>query len=45
MRFELCILELDGDNAIQVIRDGAEDLQQEDLQRDHGVHPAHQDDA
>ena len=45
MKFELCTPELDGDNAVQVVRDGSEDLQQEDLQRDDGVHPAHQDDA
>ncbi len=41
----MCTPQLDGDHAVQVVRDGAEDLQQEDLQRDDGVHPAHEDDA
>ncbi len=39
------IFPADGADAVQVLRDGAEGVQQEDLQRDDRVHPAHQNDA
>ena len=37
--------DVDGVDAVQVVQDGSKGLQQEDLQRDNRVHPAHEDDA
>ena len=35
----------DGRDALQELRDGAQEVQEEDLQGGHRHHPAHQDDA
>ena len=39
------VRDADGANALQVVRDGPEGVQQEGVQRDDRVHPSHQDDA
>ncbi len=37
--------DVDGGDALQVVRHGAEGLHEEDLQRNNRVHSSHEDDA
>jgi len=39
------VRDVDGGDALQVVRHGAEGLHEEDLQRNNRVHSSHEDDA